>query len=171
MNETVPCSGPMVSMRREVTDEQLARSPALRPSSNSELKACNTWGYIPSMFLRYILNLVWVHSAHLLDVIRQCDELVSPSVLLLICESRPNSFDFWGSGYSHGEVAWSLQVWSCAFYFQEIQKYMPNQSATGVQMKRYRTWNSCNDTLKSDLICQCVANCCSLFRLHAFKGW
>ena len=104
-NETVPCSGPTVSTRREVTDEQLARSPALRPSSNSELKACNTWEYVLSVFLRYILNLVRVHSVRLLDVICQCDELVSPSVLLLICELRPNSFDFGGSGYSHGEVA------------------------------------------------------------------
>ena len=38
-NETIPCSGLTVSMRHEVTDEQLARSPALRPSGNSELKA------------------------------------------------------------------------------------------------------------------------------------
>ena len=132
-NETIPCSGPTVSMCHEVTDEQLAWSPALRPSSKSKLKACNTWEYVPSMFLRYILNLVRVHSVCLLDVIRQCDELVSPSVLLLICELRPNSFYFGGSGYSHGRS--SLKPPSLKLHF-----LFPRN--TKIHAKQISNWNS-----------------------------
>ena len=132
-NKTIPCSGLTASTRCEVTDEQLARSPALRPSSKSELKACNTWEYVPSVFLRYILNLVRVHSARLLDVIRQCDELVLPSVLLLICESRLNSFYFGGSGYSHGRS--SLKPPSLKLHF-----LFPRN--TKIHAKQISNWNS-----------------------------
>jgi len=132
-NETVPCSGLTASTHHEVTDEQLVRSPALRPSSNSELKACNTWEYVPSMFLRYILNLVRVHSVRLLDIIRQCDKLVSPSILLLICELRLNSFYFWGSGYSHGGSTLKPPSLKLCFLFPRNTK---------IHAKQISNWNS-----------------------------
>lgn len=58
--------------------------------------------YVPTMFLGNVLNLVRIHGACLLDVICQRNKFLSSGGFLFTCESRPNPFDFWGSGYSHG---------------------------------------------------------------------
>jgi len=59
---------------------------------------CNTLDYVPTVFLGNVLNLVCIHGACLLDVICQCNKFLSPGILLFFCESRPDSFYFWGSG-------------------------------------------------------------------------
>lgn len=89
------------------------------------------------MCLGNILDLIRIHRARVLDVIGQSDELLSPGVLLFVCELRPDSLDFLGSGYNHGgSTAKPPSVRMC-FYFQGIKKvHATFQSVTGIRMKR-----------------------------------
>ena len=97
----------------------------------------NTLEYIPSMCLGNILDLIQIHCMRTLNVIGQSNELLSPGVLLFVCESRLDSLDFLGSGYNHGGSTVKPPSVRMCFYFQGIKKvHATFQSVTGIRMKR-----------------------------------
>ena len=148
----------LMSSWREVQRSDLVVTICLSPR--------NTLEYVPSVFLGNILDLVWIHCVHLLDVIGQCNKPLSPGILLFICESRLDSFCFEGSCYSHGGSTARMR-----FLFPSNKK-----NTCKITISNWRSneeiWNiddSCNDALAFDLIYQYVAN--DLFGLHAFDSW